>query len=71
MACVTIRLYSTLSYAIGYKTMFIGLSLAVGDSILQAAVDSVLGEKDDYSRWAYPETVSSLRHQPSKFIGKN
>lgn len=68
---VAIRLFSTLSYPIGYKTMFIRLCLAVGDSILQAAFDSVLGEKDDYSRWVYPETASSLKHEPSKFIGKN
>lgn len=49
---VAIRLCSTLSYSIGYKTMFIRLCLAIGDSILQTAFDSVLGEKDDYSRWA-------------------
>lgn len=68
---VAISLCSTLSYLIGYKTMFIRLYLAVGDSILQAAFDSVLGEKDDYSHWVYPETASSFKHQPSKFIGKN
>lgn len=68
---VAIRLCSTLSYPIGYKTMFIRLCLAVGDSILQAAFDSVLGEKDDCSHWVYPETASSFKHQPSKFIGKN
>lgn len=68
---VAIRLRSTLSYSIGYKTMFTRLRLAIGDSILQAAFNSVLGEKDDYNRWVYPETASSLKRQPYTFIGKN
>lgn len=51
--------------------MFTRLRLAIGDSILQAAFNSVLGEKDDYNRWVYPETASSLKRQPYTFIGKN